>query len=102
MENKEIDLTNKVVLNVNDYIDLLSEIVNLKNEAKNNKEKYDNIVKYLFSECKVREYASGRKYLDYDSYNNHLGDYLKKIETELYEQELKREDLEECEEEEYE
>lgn len=94
MNNKEIDLTNKVVLNVKEYIDNLTEINNLKNEVKEYKNKYENIINYLLSECKIAKYTSGKKYLDYDSYNNHLADYLEKIEPELYEKELKREELE--------
>lgn len=94
MNNKEIDLTNKVVLNVREYIDNLNEINNLRNEVKEYKNKYENIINYLLSECKIAKYASGKKYLDYDSYNNHLADYLEKIEPELYEKELKREELE--------
>lgn len=94
MNNKEIDLTNKVVLNVKEYIDNLNEINNLKNEVKEYKNKYENIINYLLSECTIAKYTSGKKYLDYDSYNNHLADYLEKIEPELYEKELKREELE--------
>lgn len=94
MNNKEIDLTNKVVLNVREYIDNLNEINNLRNEVKEYKNKYENIINYLLSECKISKYTSGKKYLDYDSYNNHLADYLEKIEPELYEKELKREELE--------
>lgn len=94
MNNKKIDLTNKVVLNVKEYIDNLNEINNLKNEVKEYKNKYENIINYLLSECKIAEYVSGKKYLDYDSYNNHLADYLEKIEPELYEKELNREELE--------
>ena len=94
MNNKEVDLTNKVVLNVKEYIDNLNEINNLKNEVKEYKNKYENIINYLLSECKIAKYSSGKKYLDYDSYNNHLADYLEKIEPELYEKELKREELE--------
>lgn len=97
MENKEINLTNKVVLEVEDYINLRDEINNLKNQLKNSEDKYNNVVNYLFSECNVKEYVSGKKFLDYDSYNNHLGEYLKKIEPELYEEELKREELKESE-----
>lgn len=93
MNNKEIDLTNKVVLNVQEYIDNLNEINNLKNEVKEYKNKYENIIKYLLSECIIANYSTGKKYLDYDSYNNHLTEYLKKIEPELYEKELKREEL---------
>jgi hypothetical protein len=94
MNNKEIDLTNKVVINVNEYIDNLNEINNLKNEVKEYKNKYENIINYLLSECEINKYVSGKKYLNYDSYNNHLADYLKKIEPELYEKELKREEIE--------
>lgn len=94
MNNKEIDLTNKVVLNVKEYIDNLTEINNLKNEVKEYKNKYENIINYLLSECKISEYTNGKKYLEYDFYNNHLTDYLKKIEPELYEKELNREELE--------
>lgn len=94
MNNKEIDLTNKVVLNVKEYIDNLTEINNLKNEVKEYKNKYENIIKYLLSECEINTYVGGKKYLNYDSYNNHLGNYLEKNEPELYEKELKREELE--------
>lgn len=97
MENKEINLTNKVVLEVEDYINLRAEINNLKNQLQNSENKYNNLVNYLLSECKVKEYVSGKKFLEYDSYNNHLGDYLEKIEPELYKKELKKEELEESE-----
>lgn len=97
MNNKEIDLTNKVVLNVKEYIDNLTEINNLKNEVKEYKNKYENIIKYLLSGCEIDKYAGGKKYLSYDTYNNHLGDYLEKIEPELYKKELKREELEDKE-----
>lgn len=97
MNNKEIDLTNKVVLNVKEYIDNLTEINNLKNEIKEYKNKYENIINYLLSECEIKEYVSGKKFLQYDSYNNHLTEYIKKKEPELYEKELKREELEDKE-----
>lgn len=94
MENKEINLTNKVVLDVEDYINQKNEINDLKNKLQNSENKYISLINYLLSECKVKEYYSGKKYLSYDSYNNHFGEYLKKIEPELYEKELLREDLE--------
>ncbi len=89
-----VDLNNKVVLNVDDYINLLKINNNLENEKEQFKEKYINLVKYLVSECDVKKYTSGKKYLDYDTYNNHLGDYLKAIEPEAYQQKINESEVE--------
>ena len=76
MDKKEIDLTNKVILDV--------EIINLKNNVEIEKKKYENLIIYLFSACRKRKYTSGKVYLEYNSYHNDLGIYLEKIEPEMY------------------
>lgn len=88
MEKNEIDLTNKVVLEVDSYIELKEKIKDLENEVKVEKNKYSSLLNYLFSECEVKKYLSGEYYLDYDSYNNHLVDYLKEISPEIYERKI--------------
>ena len=88
MEEMKINLTNKVVLDLDKYIELLDEKKDLKNEIEKYKDKYENIIKYLFSECEVKKYVSGKKYLAYDKYDNHLTDYLKEIEPEKYQKKI--------------
>ncbi len=84
MDKKEIDLTNKVILDVDAYLKLKEEIINLKNNVEIEKKKYENLIIYLFSACRKRKYTSGKVYLEYNSYHNDLGIYLEKIEPEMY------------------
>lgn len=88
MEETKVNLTNKVVLDLDKYVELLDEKNDLKKEIEKYKDKYESIIKYLFSECEVKEYASGKKFLQYDRYNNHLTDYLKEIEPEKYQKKI--------------
>lgn len=80
-----MDLTNKVILDVEDYVKLITELAILK---ENKDRKYNELIKYLFSECNVKKYSNGKHYIDYDGYNNHLGDYLEEIEPEKYQQKI--------------
>lgn len=83
-----VDLNNKVVLNVQDYVEIINNQNKLEFEAEMSEKKYKNLVKYLLSECEVKKYTNDEKYLKYDSYNNHLGEYLKQIEPEMYAEKL--------------
>jgi len=83
-----VDLNNKVVLDVKDYVEILHNQNKLEFEVEKSEEKYKNLIKYLFSECEIETYSNGEKYLKYDSYNNHLSDYLKEIEPERYKKRL--------------
>ncbi len=84
MDKKEIDLTNKVILDIDAYLKLKEEIINLKNNVEIEKKKYENLIIYLLSACRKRKYTSGKAYLEYNSYHNDLGIYLEKIEPEMY------------------
>ncbi len=87
--NKEVDLTNKVVLDLDKYMELVTENKLLKQKEVNRDDKYNSLLKYLFSECEIQK-SGERKYLAYDSYNNHLANYLKQIEPEMYAEQLER------------
>lgn len=86
--NKEIDITNKVILDLDKYIEMREEKKALQLQNIAYEERYEKLIKYLLSECTLRKYSSGRRDLEFDSYNNHLTDYLKQIEPELYEEVL--------------
>ena len=88
MKKKEIDLTNKVVLDLDKYIELREELTKLRMAYTTRDDKYYDLLKYLISECEVKTYTSGKKYLEYEKYNNHLADYIKELEPELYQQKL--------------
>ena len=93
MNIKEIDLTNKVVLDLDKYIELKEELALLRMEKVNKEDKYNNLIKYLISSCSIEEYSNGKKYLKYDNYHNHLGDYIKEIEPDLYLLKLENDEL---------
>lgn len=85
---KEVDLTNKVILDIDKYIEIKEEKKDILNEMIRYQDRYFNLIKYLISECTVSKYTNGKKYLEYDKYNNHLAEYIKEIEPELYNEKL--------------
>ena len=88
MNNQVVDLTNKIILKLDDYILLKETQVELEKTCLEKEKQYQNLLNYLFSECEIAKYTNGEKYLKYDNYNNHLGQYLKEIEPELYKEKL--------------
>ena len=82
------DLSGKVILTLDEFIEINDELKFLRQERVSEENKYSNLIKYLFSECNVKKYASGKRYLEYDAYNNHLADYLKEIEPDKYDEKI--------------
>ena len=75
MNHQIIDLTNRVVLKIDDYILLKETQIELEKACFEKEKQYQNLLNYLFSECEIAEYTNGEK-------------YLKEIEPELYKEKL--------------
>lgn len=92
--NVGVDLTNKAVIDLADYTGLKVEIQRLKDEVEKEKTKYNEVINYLLSECEVKKYNTGEKFLRYDTYHNHIAEWLKINEPELYKERLEQGEIE--------
>lgn len=86
----KLENTTKIVIDLELYDALRDEIKDKQQDLMEITLKYDNVIKYLLSECEVKKYNDGEKYLKYDYYHNHIGEWLKLNEPELYKERLEQ------------
>ena len=82
------DITNKVVLSLDEFLKINDELKLLRQKNIDKDSKYDALINYLLSECELVNYTNTEKGLQYDRYDNHLAEYLMKIEPDRYEEHL--------------